>query len=124
MEQRIEAPEANHVLVKSDRKILELALQDLGIILAVIFGMVGTGALRAAKYLNEAYREFLQKMRIVEDMPRLWENAPETEVRGCHIAARDVSSSSYTSCISCKISFDNLDGCRNTSERCTASVKK
>ncbi|CAL5219727.1 g1624 [Coccomyxa viridis] len=41
--------------------------------------MVGTGALRAAKYLNEAYREFLQKMRIVEDMPRLWENAPETE---------------------------------------------
>ncbi len=100
-----EVHKAKHVPVKSDKKILEPALQDLGMIKAVKNGTIPVEALRTAKHLNEAYKDYLQKMRVVEDMPRLWEDAPETEVCGCHTAACDVNSSSYTSCISCRMTF-------------------
>ena len=88
------------MLVKLDRKILELALQDIGTIKDVISETKPVECLRTAEHLHEAYRDFLQKMWVVEDMPRLWENAPETEVCGCYTAARDVNSGSYPSCIS------------------------
>ena len=66
----------------SDRRILELALQDLGLIKDVLSGKMPFEALWTAEHLNEAYRDFLQLMR-AEDKARSWDNAPESQACGC-----------------------------------------
>ncbi len=81
----------------SDRTTLELALQDIGIIKAVVSETTPVEALRTAKHLNEAYQKYLQMVRVWNKSTRRpWANAAETEVRGCNTAACDVSSSLYT----------------------------
>ena len=64
-------------------RILELASQDIGLIRKVIIDKsTPIEALRTAEHLNEAYREYMQSLRVVGDA-RPWENAPESKVCGC-----------------------------------------
>ena len=68
-----------------DRRILELTLEDIDTIRSVVpDGTKPMETLRTAEHLNEAYRDFLQKMRVVEDNARPWENAPMSKVHACN----------------------------------------
>ena len=67
----------------TDNRILELASQDIGLIRKVITEQTTSiEALRSAEHLNEAYREYMQSLRVVGNA-RPWENAPESKVCGC-----------------------------------------
>ena len=66
----------------SDRRILELASQDIGIIKGVVTDLITPMIeLRTAKHLNEAYQEYMRSLRVV-DKARPWENAPMSKVHG------------------------------------------
>ena len=72
---------------RTEQEILDLAVQDISVIKRVLSSGKSPEALAKATHLVDGYQQFLQKMRVEHNMPRVWEDLPSSQVCGRSTAA-------------------------------------
>ena len=72
---------------RREQEILDLAVQDISVIKRVLSSGESPEALAKATHLVDGYQQFLQKIRVEHNMPRVWEDSPSSQVGGRNTAA-------------------------------------